>query len=113
MANRISEGDLEARSALERDDEIGTLAHAFNRTADTLRAMVRRLAAEAKRDGFGNQLAEAFEMVDSETDTYQVIEHAMRTVGPENPTELLLADSSKARLRGAPVTRRWARRAVR
>jgi diguanylate cyclase (GGDEF)-like protein len=98
VANRISEGDLEARSALERDDEIGTLARAFNRTADTLQSMVRQLAAEAQRDGFGNQLAEAFEMVDRETDSYQIIEHAMRIIGPEHPTELLLADSSRAHL---------------
>jgi diguanylate cyclase (GGDEF)-like protein len=98
VANRISEGDLEARSDVERYDEIGTLARAFNRTADTLRGMVRQLAAEAQRDGFGNQLAEAFEMVDREPDSYRIIEQAMRIVGPENPTELLLADSSRANL---------------
>jgi diguanylate cyclase (GGDEF)-like protein len=100
VANRISEGDLQARCEIERDDEIGVLAAAFNNMANTLQGTMSQLAAEAKRDGFGTQLAEAFEMVDSETDTYQVIEQAMQILGPTNPAELLLADSSKAQLAG-------------
>jgi signal transduction histidine kinase len=42
-AGRIAEGDLEVTAVVVRDDEIGTLARAFNRMTAQLRSLVRNL----------------------------------------------------------------------
>jgi diguanylate cyclase (GGDEF)-like protein len=69
--------------------------------ADHLNEVIGRLRAEADRDAFGTQLVEALEMADTEEDAYAVVARAMRTVSADLPTELLLADSSRAHLERA------------
>ncbi|HEX8626896.1 MAG TPA: HAMP domain-containing protein, partial [Catenuloplanes sp.] len=98
VAYRIGAGELDARCVVDGSDEISALASAFNDTADTLSDTMRRLTSEARREGLGSQLSEAFEMADTEAETYAVIERTMRLLAPGHPTELLLADSSKAHL---------------
>lgn len=98
VAHRIGAGDLNARCVVDGADEIDALADAFNGTAVKLSETMRRLTEEARREGLGSQLSEAFEMADTEAETYAVIERTMRQLGPGRPTELLLADSSKAHL---------------
>jgi diguanylate cyclase (GGDEF)-like protein/PAS domain S-box-containing protein len=61
----------------------------------------QELAAQGQRDTFGSELTEALEMVDEEHGAYDVIERAMVAVSPDAPSELLLADSSRAHLHRA------------
>ncbi len=58
----------------------------------------RRLRTEAHRRDFETRLGRALEVVDDETDAYDVIARAMAVVVPEAPVELLLADNSHAHL---------------
>ncbi|WP_433731227.1 HAMP domain-containing protein [Actinoplanes sp. CA-051413] len=113
VAHRVGAGDLEARVEQPRDDEIGALARSFNDTADRLRETVRQLTAEARREKLGSQLADAFDMAETEHDAYGVITNSLTVLDPDRPAELLLADNSEARLTsratGVPVSRRAAR----
>lgn len=58
----------------------------------------QELRIQGQRDQFGSQLTEALEMVDDETGAFDLIQRAIVEISPEAPTELLLADSSKAHL---------------
>jgi len=98
VAHRVGAGDLEARVEQPRDDEIGALARSFNDTADRLRETVRQLTAEARREKLGSQLADAFDMAETEHDAYGVITNSLTVLDPDRPAELLLADNSEARL---------------
>lgn len=103
VASQITAGDLDARIAVDRDDELGLLARRFNETADSMGTLVDQLAAEAERAAFGRDLVEAFEMADTEADALDVVSRAMPIVSTTTPMELLLADSSNARLDAAAV----------
>jgi GAF domain-containing protein/HAMP domain-containing protein len=59
-AVRIANGDLSARVAIRRADEIGTLAETFNRMSDDLRISYLRL--EATAEARARQLAAAADM---------------------------------------------------
>ena len=61
----------------------------------------RVLEGEARRREFQTRLARALEMSDDEEAAFDVIGRAMRTVAPEAPIELLLADNSHAHLEQA------------
>lgn len=107
VAGDIAGGNLAARVEHISDDEIGTLGRAINEMAVDLTALVSRMEANADRDGFGSQLAEALEMADTEEEALQVVSRAMSVISSANPMEILLADSSKAHLSRAaehPVT---------
>jgi len=69
--------------------------------ADRLNEVIGRLRAEADRDAFGTQLVEALEMGDTEEEVYRVLARAMTAISKDLPTELLLADSSRAHLERA------------
>jgi len=69
--------------------------------ADRLNEVIGRLRAEADRDAFGTQLVEALEMADTEEEVYRVLARAMRVISTDLPSELLLADSSRAHLERA------------
>jgi diguanylate cyclase (GGDEF)-like protein len=101
VAVSISEGNLEDRSPVTSGDELGELGHAINTMADRLKEVIGRLRAEADRDAFGTQLIEALEMADTEEEAYRVLARAMRVISNDLPTELLLADSSRAHLEQA------------
>lgn len=62
-------------------------------------ALERQMSQQAERDRFGSQLVEALEMADEEGSAYEVIERAMSEVDEHTPMELLLSDSSRARLK--------------
>jgi diguanylate cyclase (GGDEF)-like protein len=97
-ANRLADGDFEARVDTGRGDEIGDLGLAFNATANNLQAMMRRLEEQGERDTFGRQLTEALEMADTEEATFVAISRSLSAVSVDHPTELLIADSSRAHL---------------
>ena len=101
VAVTISEGNLGVRNVVVSQDELGELGHAINNMADRLNEVIGRLRAEADRDAFGTQLIEALEMADTEEDAYRVLARAMKVISTDLPTELLLADSSRAHLEQA------------
>ena len=57
------------------------------------------LRRQSRSDAFGSQLTEALEMVDEEHGAYDLVERAISMISADAPTELLLADSSRAHLR--------------
>ncbi len=97
-AAALAAGDLAARVADGRGDEIGAVGSAFNATADAMQAIVRRLAEQGQRDAFGRDLTEALDMADTEEVVYDVIARSLVAVSNDHPMELLLADSSRAHL---------------
>jgi diguanylate cyclase (GGDEF)-like protein len=97
-ASAITGGDLDARTTVTGDDEIGTLGVALNDMAESLRGLFARLGDEARRDAFSSQLAEAFEIADTVPDAYAQVAVAMGAISDELPMELLLADSSQANM---------------
>ena len=101
VAQALAEGDLTARNTTTGADELGELGGAINGMADNLREVIGKLRAEADRDAFGTQLVEALDMADSEEEAYDVLGRAMTLISPDLPTELLLADSSRAHLERA------------
>jgi diguanylate cyclase (GGDEF)-like protein len=94
----ITGGDLHARTSVVGDDEIGTLGRALNQMAESLGALFTRLGDDARRDSFGTQLSEAFELADTLPDAYAQVEVVMQAIGDEYPMELLLADSSQSHM---------------
>ncbi len=101
VAQALATGDLTARNRATGPDELGELGSAINHMADNLREVIGKLRAEADRDAFGTQLVEALEMADTEEEAYGVLGRAMTLISPDLPTELLLADSSRAHLERA------------
>jgi diguanylate cyclase (GGDEF)-like protein len=101
VAVTLSHGDLGVRNVITSDDELGELGEAINGMADHLNEVIGRLRAEADRDAFGTQLVEALEMADTEEDAYKVLARAMKVISADMPSELLLADSSRAHLEQA------------
>lgn len=99
----IADGDLSIRTHMPVNDEVGAVAGAVNRMADTLQTMITRLQSEQDRDAFSRQLSEVLEMADTEADTYDVVARAMSSVSPDMPMELLVSDSSRAHLERATV----------
>ncbi|HLQ11819.1 MAG TPA: diguanylate cyclase [Steroidobacteraceae bacterium] len=101
VAQALARGDLQARNLKPGTDELGELGRAINGMADSLNDVIGRLRADADRDAFGNQLGEGLEMADTEEEAYETLGRAMVTISPDLPTELLLADSSRAHLERA------------
>jgi diguanylate cyclase (GGDEF)-like protein len=97
-ADAITAGDLEARTGITGPNELGSLGRALNAMADGLRGLFARLRDEAGRDAFSSQLAEAFELADTEGDAHGQVELAMQTISGDLPMELLVAESSQARI---------------
>ena len=98
LAKNTAAGDLSVRYPADRRDEIGVLGGAFNEMADSLARLVGQLEADARRDDFGRQLSEAFEMVDDETAALEIVTRAMGTAAADTPTELLVSTSNQTDL---------------
>jgi len=66
---KLAEGDLTVRVAAEREDEIGTMARAFNATVAALRDIVSRVLCTAERVSMrSQQLSSSAEKVNATTD---------------------------------------------
>lgn len=89
---------LDARSTDLRGDRHlrGVVLNARD-TTDRVR-LEQELTAQAHRDSFASQLAEALEMADEEEAVSEVVERAMVETAAATPMELLLSDSSRANL---------------
>jgi len=101
VAQALAGGNLNARNTNTGPDELGELGRAINGMADSLNDVIGRLRADADRDAFGNELGEGLEMADTEEEAYETLGRAMVAISPDLPTELLLADSSRAHLERA------------
>ena len=71
----------------------------------TIAAREAELEHEAQRHAFANELHQALEMAQDEPDALGVVGRAVALIG-DQPTELLLADHSRAHLRRAVVSNR-------
>ncbi len=97
LAKATAGGDLSVRYPSGRRDEIGVLGGAFNEMADGLARLVGQLEADAKRDDFGRQLSEAFEMVDDESAALEIVTRAIGNATGA-PTELLVTNPDQTDL---------------
>lgn len=98
-ARALATGNLSVRSEIDSEDEVGELAGSLNKMANDLQTMVDRLLAEADRDAFEAQVAQALEMAESETDVHNIVGLAMAEIADTTPMELLLSDSNRSSLR--------------
>ena len=96
-AGRMAGGDLATRVVHDADDEVGGLADSFNALASTLATTFERLESDARRESFNTKLAEALDMVDTETEVHDALSLALEQAGPY-ASEILLSDSSRANL---------------
>jgi len=67
-------------------------------------AQERAMRTDARRREFESRLSRALEMSDDEDAAYDVVGRAMRSVAPDAPIELLLADNSHAHLERVVVS---------
>jgi diguanylate cyclase (GGDEF)-like protein len=101
VASAVAAGELDRRSVVEVDDEVGRLGGAVNAMADKLQTMLDQALADSQRHSFSRELGEALEMADSEPAAYRVVQRAMQHVSTSHAMELLVADSSHAVLQRA------------
>ncbi len=67
-------------------------------------AQERAMRGDAKRREFETRLSRALEMADDEVGAFDVVGRAMRSLAPDDPVELLLADNSHAHLERVVVS---------
>ncbi len=103
VAVAIAAGDLEQRSPMQGEDEVGQLANAVNRMAHNLQEMIERLRQGAERAAFAGELSQAMEMADDEPQAHAVVARTMALVSPHHAMELLLADASDSHLHPAAL----------
>ncbi|MFN0026053.1 MAG: diguanylate cyclase [Acidimicrobiales bacterium] len=101
VADQIASGNLTARTASLPPDVIGELGATVDLMAASLQTMVTDLETNRARSAFGSELTSALEMVDSELDVHLTIGRAMSAIDGDARMELLLADSSEAKLTSA------------
>lgn len=103
VARDIAAGQLDRRSDRTGTDEVGQLSASVNQMAGNLQLMIDQMRSDAERDAYGSALVQALEMADSEPEAYEVVGRAMAQISPGHAMELLIADSSDARLERAAV----------
>jgi diguanylate cyclase (GGDEF)-like protein len=96
----ISSGNFGQQLAIRSNDELGELAQCLNHMGGSLKQMIERLQYDAKRDSFSKEVVEALEMADTEREVHDTIGRSLARI-TDQPTELLLADSSRANLERA------------
>ncbi|HEX5046285.1 MAG TPA: diguanylate cyclase [Gammaproteobacteria bacterium] len=98
VARALASGELHVRYTQEASHEVGEIGSALNAMANSLQQTLQQMRADATRDRFNKQVADAFETADSETDIGAVAARAMAAISA-HPMELLLAESSQSELR--------------
>jgi HAMP domain-containing protein/GAF domain-containing protein len=101
VTQAIADGDLDRRVGEQGGDELADLGHAIDQMANGLSRMIGSMRAEAARAVLERQLTEALDMADREDQVVSVAAQAMTKVVPLQPTELLIADSSRAHMERA------------
>ena len=79
-------------------DSLGRLARDMDRIAQQVRKRNAEMRVEADKQKFEAQLQSGLAMAHTEEDILQIVQRAVDKVGPEHPTQLLLADTEQARL---------------
>ena len=87
-AHAIADGDLSVRSDAPVNDDVGAVAGAVNRMADTLKTMIARLQTEQEQDAFSRSLKPIPKL--------RLSPSRRHAVSGEPAMELLVADSSRA-----------------
>jgi len=87
-STKVASGNLDARAALDTEDEVGELASSFNKMADALKGMIRQLEARAeertraleRRAGLIRTAAEIGRASTSVHDLESLLEHTTRLI---------------------------------
>jgi methyl-accepting chemotaxis protein len=97
LADRIASGDLTQAEPVESEDELGELAHAFERMSGSLRATVGRVAEAADGvEAAAVQMAQVGGAVTSATaDQSRALEQARESVGAINREVAGITDSAQ------------------
>ena len=97
LADRIASGDLSQAEPVESEDELGELAHAFERMSGSLRATVGRVAEAADGvEAAAVQMAQVGSAVTAATaDQSRALEHARESVGAINREVAGITDSAQ------------------
>ena len=97
LADRIASGDLTQAEPVESEDELGDLAHAFERMSGSLRATVGRVAEAADGvEAAAVQMAQVGSAVSAATaDQSRALEHARESVGAINGEVAGITDSAQ------------------
>jgi methyl-accepting chemotaxis protein len=97
LADRIASGDLTHAEPIESEDELGELAHAFERMSGSLRATVGRVAEAADGvEAAAAQMAQVGTAVTSATmDQSRAVERARESVGAINREVGGITDSAQ------------------
>jgi methyl-accepting chemotaxis protein len=97
LADRIASGDLTQAEPIESEDELGELAHAFDRMSGSLRATVGRVAEAADGvEAAAAQMAQVGSAVTSATvDQSRALERARESVGAINREVGGITDSAQ------------------
>jgi methyl-accepting chemotaxis protein len=98
LADRIASGDLTQAAPVESEDELGDLAHAFERMSGSLRATVGRVAEAADGvEAAAAQMAAVGSAVSAATgDQSRALERARESVGAINREVAGITDSAQA-----------------
>ena len=97
LADRIASGDLTLAEPVESEDELGDLAHAFERMSSSLRATVGRVAEAADGvEAAAAQMAQVGETVSASTgDQGRALERARESVSAINREVSGITDSAQ------------------
>jgi methyl-accepting chemotaxis protein len=97
LADRIASGDLTQAEPVESEDELGDLAHAFERMSGSLRATVGRVAEAADGvEAAAVQMAQVGSAVSAATaDQSRALEQARESVGAINREVAGITDSAQ------------------
>lgn len=85
-------------------DSLGRLARDADRIAVQVKDRDARLRVEADRQKFEVQVQSGLAMAETEEAVLDIVKRAVGQVGPRQPTQLLLADSTQTHLREAVVS---------
>ena len=99
VARALADGNLEVRYENAAGDEIGKIGASLNAVAESLARTLQRMRVDAEHERFSKEVAEAFELAESERAVAAVAARAMQTVSAARPMQLLLADSGDVELR--------------
>lgn len=101
VAHALAAGQLDVRYENATADEVGAIGTSLNAMADSLHKTMQQMHSDAAHDRFNKQLAEAFEIADSEQDIAGVVSRAMLSISGDHAMELLCADSSRSQFERA------------
>jgi diguanylate cyclase (GGDEF)-like protein len=99
VALALADGNLDVRYEKAAGHEIGMIGASLNAMAQSLARTLQRMRIDAEHERFSKEVAEAFELAESERAVATVAARAMQTISAEQPMQLLLADAGAVELR--------------